>query len=344
MAPKRKRQARAVAATETANESSSAQPTETDGHQISGRKPTQRRKTPSALDDLLENIRQIHPLCDYSLNPATHFRLLCREAPLSIKRATQLSASFADPSLCYLPRELIELCGEYVIETIEAMMANVVRLCQALSDIGGFECAVTSRPEVWKAISALPQSAGVFGPTDQRRVKDFIRSIDLRCLRYLRWFRLRQIVPAFIPLQHLELNGNCVWNKLTQDRCIVVMDFDTGGNAIYRFSWMSNWVPFGDIVPAVQQDLIGPCLNASTVTLTEIDAATNALNFRYPPRTHKDTLFHLLIGLAAIKVWIMTPLSFDRLQSPQATQKLCQTEWNSFNEKFRFGEPFVIPS
>ena len=180
------------------------------------------------------------------------------------------------------------------------MMKDVISECQTFVEAGGFESAFRfTTGLICNSINPL------LPVLDLRRIENFRHSIDDRADQYLRWFKTRQIVPAFIPLHHINVGTTCVTTAIRPSPYVVHMEFQSTLNQpIYLFSWMMAWNTLDDIVRFEEEDLIGPCLNTSTVTLTEIDTCTRVLSDRYPERHCINKIFHLLIGLAAIYLWI----------------------------------------
>jgi hypothetical protein len=279
-----------------------------------------------------ETIRRVHPFCTFAPNPSTEFEKQCEEIALSESTCVQLTRIFADSTrygLYYLPKELIQLCVSYARVTVESTVSHILDLCREFREAGGFvriaggSGLLKVLSETWEGGCDLDHIAKCFG-----------NPIDNQCFEYLWWFRMRQIVPKFISLNHIR-SRNSMQN-------IVTVHFDLEqARPIYFLAFCS--LSLAELKGIPYSPLIGPCLNTSKVRLWDIATATFNLSRRNACWIkRKVDLFNLLIALAAIQLWIADLENFKELPAPKIAQQICQIEWNLFHQTYHFGDPFVL--
>jgi hypothetical protein len=249
----------------------------------------------------------------------------------------------------------------YCLETVEAIIEQTIDLCGKFINAGGFRRVLESHAEVHREMCRLESQTELEkllcafrGEQDARRIEDFRNTVDHRSHVFFWWFRLRKRVPAFVSLREVDTAGsneryvcfttfrsheivNMAWEEVETEGVV-------SGKPVFRFPCLygRNWHA---LLGSIQDlDLIGPCLNSSTVTLEQVDACTHALYARHGRSGFKDTIFNVLIGLATIQLWTGDLENFRQVSIPSAAQKTCQLVWNEFYEKYHFGEPFAISS
>ena len=235
-----------------------------------------------------------------------------------------------------MPKDLIDLCATYYVETEKVVIQRTIELFQCHSYDEGVMMLVRKRspPSLRPGLSRL------------------IEAVRIRGQAYLWWFQMRSALPSFIPLGNVNMKirktgarGCCFKDengKVIADifyrfgrTGFGLNDYETAGHPIAWSYRVADAIPYLDVV--------GPYLNLSTVTLERLQMCSVELQARNK-ESHDiwlPRLFELFKGLIALQLWSSDLETFEETEFQEdsiCAQMVSANAWNEFYEKYQFGE------
>lgn len=260
-------------------------------------------------------------ISEYPTRPNVYFANRQTEIALAPNVMAELRALFSRSHSYFFPKELIDLCFAYYLETEKVIIPRRIKQL--------YHYRYQKR-----ILTNLTQSQ-----------KKMIKMADGRAPKYLWWFRMKSILPPFVPLGDVKL-------KVSKDGRHQLLD-ENGKRiaALYywlhprfgsnnydddmktRFIWQSS-------VPMIE--LVAPYLNTSTVTLDQLKASALVLKARtnHSEETWLSRLFELFKVLSAFQLWISEEETFKGMEfaDSKCAQWKSAKKWNEFHDKYHFGE------
>jgi hypothetical protein len=301
-------------------------------------------------------VRKMELLCEYPPSPADYFLQRSKEitsSPAVVGHVRELFNLPRPNGLVFLPGEITKICTSYYEhENVETMISDTLRDCRFFAN--------------GNAITQLFRSATPYArPTLMQQ----IRALSARCASYIWWFLLRSRVPLFVPMNNFTMERlgprgyrlldhheegvasfifeHVMWGKLQrrQRNEFGETDSDTDGEVNSDAECETDCDGSALLQSVLHADLIGPCLNTSSVTLEQVKACSIALESRTKARRHKwlSFLFDLFPTYAAIELWVSNAATSAEAKGPKAEQRNALVEWNRFYNKYRFGRRFCVP-
>jgi hypothetical protein len=297
-------------------------------------------------------MRKMEMLCEFPLRPEEYFTQRCKEIAVCEKGSILLREIFGIPpvksdlpaqtdnppkatasnpvaSTIYLPKELSDICVSYYEEDVETMIHHTCT-----------EFRIFSNGKVIKRLREQIPCA---------ELEVLISGMNARGPSYRWWFLLRLHVPLFIPMDdsimrsdgsHCRLFDNC--GKEVAGMCFnIQMNAPRIGVRQVSRRRELKWDYLMDSIP--HPDLIGPCLNTSTLTLEKLNACATELEIRTNEGQEKwlSFLFDLHRSYAAIRLWIseLTTFSTYIQHDPEWAQNESILHWNRFYRNYLCGDP-----
>jgi hypothetical protein len=286
----------------------------------------------SELSRLLEIARTRHPICGYPDSPAQYFHQRRKEAAESEQGTLRLVAIFApEPygGLFYLPKTLIDLCAAYYKEEINVVIERLISDLDELNNAGGFLTG--------DVIPPMPEA-------DLRFLNAFEMTVEYRVVKYLRWFRLRNLIPQFVNIDDIEYE---VRDSATPSKYIRVLAGDQPIVELHIDPYMPSFRCFCGNVKSVlnhfeqamnrSTDLCGHMLPTKT-TFRRIQKCESL------PSTSKIQVeaAKFFVWFAATQIWVSDKSNFSHLPQPDESQRASKEEWNRWHRYFRLGPPFSL--
>jgi hypothetical protein len=278
-------------------------------------------------------IRKIEILSQYPLKPSDYFAQRSAEISISEKGREVLRTIFSVET--YLPKELTDICVSYYEEKVETMVERTLEDFQYFSNGKVLDRLVLETP-----------------PSARAPLRPLLISLHARGPHYLWWFLLRTGIPSFIPLGDASTRHiGEIWTLFHDGKTVAGISFCEEPDMLFvglpediqdgRKKGL-EWTSLMDAVP--HPDLIGPCLNTSTVTLEQLTECAVALEARTKRAKEKwlASLFALHRGFAAMYLWISDSRMFAHNDDPKAAQVESRSEWNGFYRQYKCADPFYM--
>jgi hypothetical protein len=279
-----------------------------------------------------EVMQKLETLCDLPRKPCEYFAE--RSADITISRkGSEILRTTAD--LTHFPKDLTDICVSYYEENAERIIQRVIDDFNFFAD--------------GKVGAKLRKKTA-----EEERVDLLLHRLQHRSSRYSEWFWMRRDVPAFVPLDNVEMHRD-------GNHCTLVNEdgYEIAGMCLHdpedehpNISRLlvglpqipSNpdhdieWTQLSDSVP--HADLIGLCLNKSTVTLDQMMKCSVELEARTKKSKDKwlSFLFDLHRAYAAIHLWIADGQTFDNLDEPVEARVQATILWDRFHRKYKCGQ------
>jgi hypothetical protein len=249
---------------------------------------------------LVHQILDLHPACRYPDNPCAYFENECAgEVAKSNEVCKRVRIYFRSPvheeeGFFDMPAPLVAICLEYFASTWVGICQRIIRECRSFITDGGFDSLLKSRPRLSHRLARA--EAGIY-PTS---VAEFGYHVETRAHRFLPWFRMREMIPASLPIKYsLRFDVDSVQKAVYQ--CTIdekTLDLPHGTVEVHNeqsiinfrlifyegasFRGIGNFRnPYLEcsksslsqaIASHPHMDLIGPCLNTAKCNSSQIDA------------------------------------------------------------------------
>ncbi len=259
----------------------------------------------------LENARTRHPICGYPDSPAHYFHQRSKEVAESEQGTLRLGAIFAPESyggLFYLPKSLIDLCAGYYREQINVVIERMIVDLEELTNAGGYKSLVS-----------------------------FEMAVDYRVVRYLRWFRLRNLIPHFVNIDDVEYE---VHDSTTPSKYTRVLAGDQPIIDLHVDPYMPSFRCFCGNVKSVLS-AFEQAMNPSTDLCGHM-LPTKTTFKRIQKSGSSREAAKFFVWFAATQIWVSDRSNFSHLPQPDESQSISKREWNRWYRYFRLGPPFSL--
>ncbi len=213
-----------------------------------------------------EVMQKLETLSSLPRKPSDYFAERSADITIS-RRGSEILRTTGD--LTHFPKDLTDICVSYHEENSEIFIQRVIDDFNFFAD--GKVGAQLSKKTV-----------------EKQRVGLLLHRLRQRAPDYSKWFWLRRDIPAFIPLDDVtierdennctlineegfEIAGMCIHDPHVVPPALVGLPKTPPHNGI-------EWTPLPESIP--HADLIGPCLNKSTVTLDQLMKCSVELEVR----------------------------------------------------------------
>jgi hypothetical protein len=276
------------------------------------------------IDDLRMSAMSTWPeIFDYPDIPADYFNQRRKEIVTSEEGTKELLAIFAPPKaggLCYIPKILIQLCIAYYYEPMHVFIDRMIGDLQKLEYMGGFKDFGTK---------IMFTEASV---EDRNSFNDTADYFAERAWKYLRWFRMRKLIPERISMNEVnylnyydgEDDDTRITGVLIGDKPEIEICGDEFG-AIFKVPRLSVGVFDAWDVPFAEG-----CWSK----LIE-----KYISLRPTENRHKWAIY-FYVQFAAIQIWTSDASNFVHLPNAEEVQDKCKRRWNRAYQKCKLGSPF----
>ena len=290
-------------------------------------------------------LARMERVCAYPSSPADYFTQRSNEISASAVVVKHLRELFNLPhpnAVAFLPGEITKICTSYYEDdNVQTMIAHTIK------DLKFFEDGDVLLHLFWQSPSSEYASLMLLA-----------RTLSIRANSYLWWFLLRSRVPLFVPMKAFAMHSGLRDCQLEDHDDEVVVTFSKPNwnemassfpnAAIRKFPGGGEDLDNGNVVPCVPYpDLIGPCLNTSSVTLEQVTACSVALESRTQIGRDKwlSFVFDLFLTFAAIELWVSNDECFVDWETEEplpAHQSYSLQQWNRFSRQYHFGSQFCV--